>query len=99
MTWLKFIYCLSGLYTCYYLANIGWDLLRSRKGAKSAGWVQELSFSEDIKPQQVTGESATQPKLPEKAKSPVIGSGGIPLKELFQKAKAEIIVYTGAVTY
>lgn len=97
MTWFKFICWLSGGYALYYLANILWDLSRVRKGAKPAA--QELHFEEAVKPQQVQSEMPPVPKLPDKVKSPVIDSGGLRLRQLFAAAKAEIIMYTGGVTY
>jgi hypothetical protein len=92
MTWMKFIYWLCGGYALYYIVNILWDLARTKKvvGTK----VQELTFAEAVQPQVV----ATAQK-PEQQKPAVIDSGGVRLKQLFNLAKAESIVYTGAVTY
>jgi hypothetical protein len=95
MTWIKFICWLSGLYAFYYIGNILWDLSRSKKLA--ANDTPQLVFEEQV-PQKVAAD-APPPKLPEKAKSPVVDSGGVRLKQLFQLAKAESIVYTGAVSY
>lgn len=96
MTWLKFIYWLSGLYTLYYLANILWDMARAKKVAGTES--PQLVFEEQA-PQKVAIDPPPSPKLPEKAQSPVFESGGVRLKQLFQLAKAESIVYTGAVSY
>ncbi|WP_214070052.1 hypothetical protein [Mucilaginibacter sp. dw_454] len=96
MTWIKFICWLSGLYAFYYMGNILWDLSRSRKA--SGEIIPELVFEEQA-PQKVAIEAKAAPKMPEKAKPPVTDSGGVRLKQLFQLAKAESIVYTGAVSY
>ena len=96
MTWIKFFCWLSGLYAFYYIGNIFWDLSRNRQAIGEI--TPELVFEEQA-PQKVGIEEKAPPKLPEKVKPPVIDSGGVRLKQLFQLAKAESIVYTGAVSY
>lgn len=100
MTWIKFIYWLLGFYTLYYLANIAWDLLRSKR--QPAGQAPELHFEEAAAPQKVIAEKpkekTEQAKAPQK--EPVISAmGGVNLKDLFNLAKAEVIAYNRGVSF
>ena len=102
MTWIKFISWLTGLYLFYYALNIAWDLLRSKQaGGKEAA--PELHFEEAVAPQMVT-PAATEdksPTPPKKGNTDVAASafGGVPVKDLFQLARLELIAYNQSVTF
>lgn len=102
MTWIKFIYWLTGLYAFYYLLNILWDVLRTKR-AGSVETTPELHFEEAVTPRTVT-VTAPEPEKPEAGKKgktdPVASAiGGVGLKDLFNLAKAELIAYNRAVTF
>lgn len=102
MTWIKFISWLTGLYAFYYLLNIGWDLLR-RKPAGGQEAAPELHFEETVPTRQAapaTQEEKT-PQAPGKIPAEVAVSayGGVPVKDLFQLARLELIAYNQSVTF
>jgi hypothetical protein len=97
MNWLHFILWTAGIYFLYYPAMILYDFKTSgRAMPKSA--LNELTFSESILPQQVehlpdkTAEES-------KTQSPIIGSGGVTLKNLFGLCRQEAILYTRPVSF
>lgn len=92
MTWIKFATWLCGLYIIYYLGLILWDLMKNRLPATKTG-TNELSFSEDITP--VTAFADVQPQ----AGDPVMSSGGVSLRQLFNLAREEAIEYIRPVSY
>jgi len=93
MTWIKFIIWLCGLYIFYYLVVIIWDALKNRSNQPGA-IRHELTFSEDIKP----ALAAFEPDEADDA-NPVIFSGGVSLKQLFNLAREEAIEYTRPVSF
>jgi hypothetical protein len=99
MTWLKFIYWLTGLYSFYYIGNILWDMARGKK--TSAEHNEELHFGEQTLPQKVEAEKKEAKKVPPPVKGePFISAiGGVGLKDLFNLAKAEVIAYNRAVSF
>jgi hypothetical protein len=103
MSWMKFIFWLLGLYGLYYGINIGWDLVKARRLAANggAGGRAELFFEEAPTPQKVSAEEPEdKKKYPgEKPVAAVSAIGGVNLKELFNLARAEAIVYNRAVTF
>lgn len=102
MTWVKFISWLLGLYAFYYVLNILWDVMRSKSPA-AAGDAAELHFEEPVVPKQVAVEAETPTKqktaVPVKGDPPASAMGGVNLKDLFNLAKAEVIVYNRAVSF
>jgi hypothetical protein len=102
MTWIKFISWLTGLYAFYYLLNIGWDLLR-RKPAGGMDSAPELHFEETVATRQMS-EATPEEKTPavhKKDPAEVAASayGGVPVKDLFQLARLELIAYNQSVTF
>ena len=94
MTWIKFAIWLSGIYTAYYTALVGWDLLNGNRSAMTAD-INELSFAEDLEmvkevPDEPSGTSA---------ESPVVSSGGLSVKQTFNVAREEVIDYIRAVSF
>lgn len=92
MTWIKFTTWLCGLYIIYYLGLILWDLMKNRLPATKTG-SGELSFSEDISP------VAAFADFPSEAGEPVMSSGGVTLRQLFNLAREEAIEYIRPVSY
>ena len=92
MTWIKFTTWLCGLYIIYYLGLILWDLMKNRLPATKTG-SDELSFSEDISP------VAAFSDFPSEASEPVMSSGGVTLRQLFNLAREEAIEYIRPVSY
>ncbi|GGA95559.1 hypothetical protein [Mucilaginibacter rubeus] len=94
MNWIKFTVWLLGIYTCYYAILILWDLFR----AKHTGHPddkQELTFIPDDEPvHMVQDEPAAL-----RTESPVIASGGVSLKDLFNLARDESVEYIKAVSF
>lgn len=94
MNWLHFSLWVCGIYMLYYLVVILADLARGRSPTKSN--TNELSFSENVKPQLLNPEEhAPSPKL----EPSMIASGGKTLKETFGMARKDMLVYTRAVSY
>lgn len=95
MTWIKFILWLLGVYTAYYAALITWDFLRNQRRGSAEDTLQELTFVEDFEPVKLPAEdSAGQGK-----ESPVVSSGGVSLKQLFNLAREESVEYVKAVSF
>lgn len=101
MTWLKFIYWITGLYALYYLANIAWDLMRQKRKAEPE--VLEMNFGPAPAPQKVEPppkKDADKANVEKKSGEPAISAiGGVALKDLFNLAKAEVIAYNRAVSF
>lgn len=97
MNWTHFLLWLAGGYGVYYLIVILSDLARSKRQAVASGNPHELTFSEQVTPVQL----ATQATAPTKStnKNEVLGSGGVPITDLFRLAKQEAIIYTRGVSF
>lgn len=93
MTWIRFATWLCGLYVLYYLGIILWDLMKNRL-PQSKSSSHELTFSEDIAPVSTFAED----KVPESG-DPVISSGGVSLRQLFNLAREEAIEYIRPVSF
>lgn len=93
MTWIKFATWLCGLYVLYYLGIILWDIMKNRLPPSKSG-SHELTFSEEITP--VT--SFLEYSSPG-AEDPVISSGGVSLRQLFNLAREEAIEYIRPVSF
>jgi hypothetical protein len=97
MNWPHFILWTAGIYLLYYPAMILYDLKTSgRATPKSA--LRELTFSENILPQQVDHLPDRKTEVL-KTQSPIIGSGGVTLKNLFGLCREEAIMYTRPVSF
>ncbi|MEO6851275.1 MAG: hypothetical protein ABI166_11610 [Mucilaginibacter sp.] len=94
MTWIKFALWLLASYTCYYVALIFWDHLRSNRG--EAGSDQhELTFVEDVNPV----KSFVEDIIGSGKESSIAFSGGVSLKELFNLAREESVEYIKSVSF
>jgi len=98
MNWLHFFFWIAGLYLLYYLAVMLYDTTMQRSGPLGPASA-ELTFAEDIAPQSVR-HLPDKPRMPDpKTQSPIIGSGGVSLKNLFGLAREEAIIYTRPVSF
>lgn len=97
MNWTNFLLWLAVGYGLYYLIVILADLARSKRQGVASGNPHELTFSEQVTPVQL----ATQAVQPAKStnKNEVLGSGGVPITDLFRLAKQEAIIYTRSVSF
>ena len=97
MNWTHFLLWLAGGYGLYYLIVIVSDLVRSKRQNIATANPHELTFSEQVTPVQLT----TQTTAPIKStnKNEVLGSGGVPITDLFRLAKQEAIIYTRGVSF
>jgi len=93
MTYLKFILWLFGLYFIYYTVVILWDLARAKRHGVQQE-TSELTFAESSAPIQTAFELTA-----DDIKSPVIVSGGVSLRQLFNLAQEEAIEYTSQVSF
>lgn len=93
MTWIKFIIWLCGLYIAYYLLIILWDMLNRRPSAARSD-TNELTFAEHIEPVTAMPEF-NEPEMGD----PIISSGGVNLKQLFNLAREEAIEYIRPVSF
>jgi hypothetical protein len=97
MNWTHFLLWLAGGYGLYYLVVILTDLARSKRQDSATGNTHELTFSEQVAPVQLAAQAAA-PAQPDN-KPDVIGSGGVPITDLFRLAKQEAIIYTRGVSF
>lgn len=97
MNWTHFLLWLVGGYGLYYLVVILSDLARAKRQGVVSGHPNELTFSEQVTPVQ----PATQAVQPTKSTNnpEVLGSGGVPITDLFRLAKQEAIIYTRGVSF
>ena len=103
MNWTHFLLWLAGIYILYYLIVFLLDLIAGNRKDLPAGTSQELTFSEEVTPVRLSpeAESTPEPEKPTKSKiaTEVIGSGGVPITDLFRLAKQEAIIYTRSVSF
>lgn len=100
MNWVHFLSWVGGLYLVYYLALILFDY--SRSGKQNAPVSNELTFSEDIAPKKIEhlpDKPDINPQKAQGSESPVIGSGGVSLKNLFGLCREEAVIYTRPVSF
>ena len=97
MNWTHFLLWLAGGYGLYYLIVILTDLAHSKRQDLASGSTHELTFSEQVTPVQPAAQTVQPAKSPNK--SEVIGSGGVPITDLFRLAKQEAIIYTRSVSF
>ena len=111
MNWLQFLLYLSGAYLLYYMVNILTDIALTRSKTADKANVKELTFSETVVPVNVdlpesASETPASPVIaapvpqPEKKKEPVIiSSGGVSIKDIFDVARQEAILFTRSVSF
>jgi hypothetical protein len=97
MNWTHFLLWLAGGYGLYYLIVILADLARSKRQALPGGSPHELTFSEQVTPVQLATQAVQPIKSPDK--NEMLGSGGVPITDLFRLAKQEAIIYTRSVSF
>jgi hypothetical protein len=95
MNWPHFILWVAGLYLVYYFALIVFDLSRSRNPQDQ---LHELTFTEDVAPKTIEHLPDKSRENP-KTNSPIIASGGVSLKNLFNLCREEAVVYTRPVSF
>ncbi|KAA8476854.1 hypothetical protein BDE36_1291 [Arcticibacter tournemirensis] len=109
MNWTQFLLSLAAVYSGYYLLNVLFDLLRSRGQPSAEEGQDELVFSEEHQPRQVSSEQppagdAQDPDAEPKSRQaissgPLQSTGGVSLKQLFSLAQSDLIEYTKAIPY
>lgn len=93
MTWIKFISWLLGIYAVYYTAIILIDTMRG-KHMNGEDHSPELTFADFFQPQKL------EPGLTASAiVSPIVSSGGLTLKQLYNSAQEEAIEFTRKVSF
>ena len=109
MNWTQFLLSLAAVYALYYLLNVVFDLLRSRGQPAAEEGQDELVFSEEHEPRQISSDEplATQVQNQEAelksrqaiSSGPLQSTGGVSLKQLFSLAQSDLIEYTKAIPY
>ena len=61
MSWTKFFYIIIGIYTFYYLINIVIDSLKNKEINDRSSQADELTFQEDIEPENIKPERNPAP--------------------------------------
>lgn len=97
MNWTHFLLWLAGGYSIYYLIIILTDLIKSKRQDLAGGNLNELTFSEQVTPVQLP--APTVQAINTTNKNEVLGSGGVPITDLFRLAKQEAIIYTRGVSF
>lgn len=97
MNWTHFLLWLAGGYGLYYLIVILSDVVRSKRHGAASGNPHELTFSEQVTPVQLAAQAVQPAKSTNK--NEVLGSGGVPITDLFRLAKQEAIIYTRGVSF
>lgn len=96
MNWLPFLCWTAGIYFLYYLVMI---LLDNARKTEVKAVPNELSFSETVFPQKIEHLPDKTKENPPRIASPIIASGGVSLKNLFNLCREEAIVYTKSVSF
>ena len=105
MNWLHFSIWVSGVYLLYYLVVILLDVAASKRAPAANTNSGELTFSEPVQPKQLQHEPdeevlpAETTKAAERPRSGVTATGGVSLKDFFNLAKQESIIYTRPVSF
>ncbi|WP_316846464.1 hypothetical protein [Pedobacter psychrodurus] len=110
MTWTQFIIYLLGSYCFYYGVNLFFDYSRIGVAVKDSGTeVVSVGISSSDLPKKIAMEDL-DPGFSEvdyfigegegdASDSPIVSSGGISIRELFELARDESIEYTKAVSF
>jgi hypothetical protein len=102
MNWLHFFLWMAGLYALYYLIVVLIDLAGAAGKPVTGTPTNTLTFSEPVQPVQLKHQpaaEATGGTTTKKQEREVIASGGVSLKDLFNLARQEAIIYTNPVSY
>jgi hypothetical protein len=105
MNWLHFSIWVAGLYLLYYLVIILLDIAASKRVPVVNANSGELTFSESVQPKQLQHEPdedaavADTAPVAERPRSGVTATGGVSLKDFFNLAKQESIIYTRPVSF
>jgi len=105
MNWIHFLLWLSAAYSLYYLLNILYDVAGNRYIPAAKSPTNELLFSEIEEPifLEHRSESDSENGMTENTKpetqAEVIASGGVSIKNLYNLARKDLIIYTRSVTY
>ena len=103
MNWLHFSIWVAGLYLMYYLVVILLDVAASKRAPAANANSGELTFSEPVQPKQLQHEAEVLPaettKTVERPRSGVTATGGVSLKDFFNLARQESIIYTRPVSF
>ncbi len=110
MNWLHFLLWIAGIYGLYYVVLILIDIAKSGRSTaiKTAG--SELTFSETLQPQKLehipdneslkkTGAGLTGTGMKVQREPALMASGGVGIRDLFNLARQEAIIYTRPVSY
>ena len=112
MNWLQFLTYIIGGYLFYYLINIFIDIGFSSTKDSAKPETKVLTFQEAFEPVKIETPPADMPANPEpliptepavippvKKEPVIIGSGGLSLKDFFNVARQEAILYTRPVSF
>jgi hypothetical protein len=112
MNWLQFLTYVIGAYLFYYLVNIFIDVGLSSNHVAGEPLTQELTFQESIEPVKIETSPVETPQLPvtevvaapvsaQKAKKEpvIIDSGGLSLKDFYNAARQDAILYIRPVSF
>ncbi|WP_345951252.1 hypothetical protein ABDD95_07425 [Mucilaginibacter sp. PAMB04274] len=112
MNWLQFFFWITGIYTIYYLVVILAEVLGKKRNQAGAALSRELTFEEPVTAQQVaplapekndpeaeTPSNVTLQRTKKVAQPESVGTGGVPVDNIFLLARAEVIQYTAKVAF
>lgn len=102
MNWLHFSLWVAGLYALYYLVVVLADVAGAKNVPVAGAMSNELTFTENVQPVQLQHLPAPEDiagTTTKKQEREIIASGGVSLKELFNLARQEAIIYTNPVSY
>jgi hypothetical protein len=105
MNWLHFSIWVAGLYLLYYLVVILLDVAASKRVPAANAGSGELTFSETVQPKQLQHEPdegvlpGAVPKTADRPRSGITATGGVSLRDFFNLAKQESIIYTRPVSF
>lgn len=97
--WTPFIYGLGAVYLLYYLANLGFDLLRPKVSDQTAGGSLTISFEDLEDPIDATAYSLVTTKDESQpsellSSGAISSSGGVLFGELLDLAAKDAILFT-----
>jgi hypothetical protein len=104
MNWTHFLIWVAAIYILYYLVNILIDAAAGKRTAAASSLTHELSFSENVEPMQLKHEPAAavngkKGTVAKQFEPEVIASGGVPMGDICNLARKNLINYTGAVSF
>ena len=110
MNWLHFTLWVAAIYLLYYLVNILVDIAGNGRSPTNKSLSDELTFSEHSEPKQLFHEAENDVAgvktggvkdtgIKIKPEPEVMSSGGVSLKDIFNLARQESIIYTRPVSF